>query len=196
MDAEAVNARRDALASEIVELRKSAEALYFAFDRLLNFGLIFIVGTYGVALTRDEPALLIFAPLPVSLLLLVFINLNTEGLSRAGHKKALEESLNTSIGSCCYVEEHYVAPTRQGNNRLGARGSVLGTQALVAFSLLIVVAVGGKVAYAERLLVGVTYTVMAVLVVGVLTKAALELRSSYRDGYCAATRNLRRPPSY
>jgi len=44
----------EALTKEITALRQSAESLYFAFDRVFNFGFVFVLGVVGLSLTHSD----------------------------------------------------------------------------------------------------------------------------------------------
>jgi len=172
----------EALTKEITALRQSAESLYFAFDRVFNFGLVFVLGVVGLSLTRTSDVL-IFAAFPAIALALIYMNLNAEGLSRAGHKKYLEERLNELLGSEVYLEERYVAPTRWGATRVIARASVFGTQLMLATLLIGLTASGGTVVVKYGALGVVTYWIATGLSLALVARAFVEILQAYSRAY-------------
>jgi len=178
-------ARRCLLVEELKALRMSSEALLFAFDRVLNFGLVFAAAATGLALANGVTIILILLPFPIVVLFLVLLNLNTEGLSRAGHKKWVEEQLNALLGPTAIEEEH-VAPTRKGVVKYIGRFSVFGTQLLLAILLVVLFAVGGAEAIGEGWGWALLFFLGVALSLGLLGIAASELARSYSTAYSAA----------
>jgi hypothetical protein len=172
-----------ALRDEIMALRTSAETLYFSFDRILSIGLLVLVGLLGVGIVR-YPLLLLALPLPVAIIMTAFLNLNAEGLSRAGHKRLLEEELNSIIGLECFLEERYIAPTRQGI--LGARMSVYGLQALTGIGVIAVYVAACIKANKLAIPLCLGYYLLIVFSAFVLVKAMVEVVTSYNRAYSAA----------
>jgi hypothetical protein len=173
-----------ALMSEVDALRKSSESLLFSFDRVFGFAVALVVGGLGVGVTAGHTIVLAFIPCPLAIFYLHLLGLNIEGLSRAGHKRFLEEKLNGILGSS-YLEEPYVAPTRQGKTRLGRPGVFL-TQASVAVVLLAVSVVGFFAVLSFGLWYVILYVVSLALPIVGLVASALELGRAYELAYNAA----------
>jgi hypothetical protein len=185
--------RLEAMRSEIEALRASAEHLLFAFDRVMSFGLVFIVGAIGLAFTADEPLIIPFTPFIMAIILVYLIAMNTEGLNRAGHKRCLEEYVNVKdeIGSV-YVEESHVAPTRQGRYWFG-RVSVAMIQLMLGLLLLVLFMVGFVIVQREASSWWlVLYTVGIVYALIALGAGMSELSTAYQRGYEAAKAGVER----
>lgn len=176
------------LRSEIVALRASSENLMFSFDRIINFALVFLVGGAGVALTTKHFIVMALLPFPVVIILGYLLGLNVEGLSRAGHKRALEERLNSIIGEV-FVEESYVAPMRQGKHRYGRLGVVtmqgmLGLLLLVLFGFGFAAVVDKPDIYIALYSFGFVYSLVS------LGGGIAELDSSYMKSYNVAKSSM------
>ncbi|SLA06763.1 Uncharacterised protein [Mycobacteroides abscessus subsp. abscessus] len=187
------DARRDVLLEELKSLRTSSESLLFAFDRVLNFGFVFAAAVTGLALANSSRVVLAILPFPIVIVILVLINLNTEGLSRAGHKKWVEEQLNTLVHPVVALEECAVAPTRQGRYRVG-RFSVFGTQVLLFLILIVLFGVGIGSVLNFRWYWILTFFVSLVVSLTFVVLAMLELFSSYTSAYNAAKEYAERSP--
>jgi hypothetical protein len=174
----------ESLRNEIEALRASSEKLLFSFDRIINFALIFLVGGIGVALTKGHFIIMALIPFPVVIILGYLVGSIVEGLSRAGHKRFLEERLNSIIGPV-YLEETYVAPTRQGSHRYGRLGVAM-MQLLLALLLLGLFVVGFIVLLNRLLIFQIIYSVFVVYSMVNLGSAVAESRISYQRSYDAA----------
>ncbi|MGV9822014.1 hypothetical protein [Nocardia xishanensis] len=182
--------RRTFLIEELKALRTSSELLLFAFDRVINFGLVFAAGATGLALANSAKIVLILLPFPIAILYLILINMNTEGLSRAGHKRWVEEELDLLLGGKSAIEECAVAPTRQGRFWFG-RFSVFGTQILLGVMLVTFFIVGFVKIFSERWYWTLLYAIGAILCFTLLFLAVRELTSAYDRAYQAAKRYRR-----
>jgi hypothetical protein len=174
----------EALQAEVNALRTSAESLLFSFERLFNLVLVFVVGGLGVAWTQNNVVLLAIVPVPVVILGSQMLSLNIEGLSRAGHKRWLEEQLSSMIGTS-YVEERFVAPTRQGRHWFGRPGIAL-FQGLLMGTLFGVLAIGLAGVIKEMPRFVVVYVVFIALVVAIFVFEYIALRTAYQKAYNAA----------
>ncbi|WP_405420585.1 hypothetical protein [Streptomyces erythrochromogenes] len=181
-----------ALRSEVSELRASCESLIFAFDRVLNFALIFSVGGAGIALTKGHFIVMAVVPFPLAVIVGYLLSLNVEGLSRAGHKKYLEEKLNALLGHTVYLEECAVAPTRQGKHWYGRPG-VVSMQLTVGVLLLGTFGLGLRAVMREYPQFWIAYAAAALLSLLSLASSVRELRRAYGLAYAAA-RDADSPP--
>jgi hypothetical protein len=179
-------ARRAFLIDELKNLRTSSESLLFAFDRVFNFGLVFAAAATGLALVNRVTVILVLLPFPIVILFLVLINLNTEGLSRAGQKKWVEEELNVLMGRPVALEESFVAATRKGQVAYIGRFSVFGTQLLLGLLLLALFVVGGLNVVDFGLWWTLAYLIATAFSLFLLVLAAVELARSYDTAYAAS----------
>ncbi|MGW7450191.1 hypothetical protein [Streptomyces sp. NPDC054787] len=174
-----------ALRSEISELRASCETLIFAFDRVLNFALAFSVGGAGIALTKGHFIVMAVVPFPLAVIVGYLLSLNVEGLSRAGHKKYVEEKLNLLLGSPVYLEESAVAPTRQGRHWFGRPG-VVSMQLTVGLLLLGTFALGLQAVLRDYHSFWTVYAAAMLLSILSLGSSVRELSRAYGVAYEAA----------
>ncbi|MGW7456200.1 hypothetical protein [Streptomyces sp. NPDC054797] len=174
-----------ALRSEISELRASCETLIFAFDRVLNFALAFSVGGAGIALTKGHFIVMAVVPFPLAVIVGYLLSLNVEGLSRAGHKKYVEEKLNGLLGTPVYLEESAVAPTRQGHHWFGRPG-VVSMQLTVGFLLLGTFALGLQAVLRDYHSFWTVYAAAMLLSFLSLGSSVSELSRAYGVAYEAA----------
>jgi hypothetical protein len=177
----------ESLRNEIEALRTSSENLLFSFDRLINFALIFLVSGIGVALTKGHFIIMALIPFPVVIILGYLVGSITEGLSRAGHKRFLEERLNAIIGPI-YLEEEYVAPTRQGTHRYGRLGVAM-MQLMMALLLLTLFVVGFVALLDRPLMYRIIYVIFVVYSLINLGSAVAESQSAYQQAYDAAAKS-------
>ncbi|WP_330289571.1 hypothetical protein [Streptomyces sp. NBC_00576] len=174
-----------ALRSEISELRASCETLIFAFDRMLNFALVFSVGGAGIALTKGHFIVMAVVPFPLAVIVGYLLSLNAEGLSRAGHKKYLEEKLNGILGDSVYLEESAVAPTRQGDHWFGRLG-VVSMQLTVGLLLLGTFMLGLQAVLRDYHQYWILYAAAILLSIFSLVSSVRELSRAYGLAYKAA----------
>ncbi|MGW2270555.1 hypothetical protein [Streptomyces yangpuensis] len=174
-----------ALRSEVSELRASCETLIFAFDRVLNFALAFSVGGAGIALTKGHFIVMAVVPFPLAVIVGYLLSLNVEGLSRAGHKKYLEEKLNTVLGDAVYLEEGAVAPTRQGRHWYGRPG-VVSMQLTVGVLLIGTFGLGLRAVMREYHQFWLLYAAAVLLSLLSLASSVRELSRAYGLAYEAA----------
>ncbi|MFE6912124.1 hypothetical protein [Streptomyces erythrochromogenes] len=174
-----------ALRSEVSELRASCESLIFAFDRVLNFALAFSVGGAGIALTKGHFIVMAVVPFPLAVIVGYLLSLNVEGLSRAGHKKYLEEKLNTLLGRSVYLEECAVAPTRKGKRWYGRPG-VVSMQLTVGVLLLGTFGLGLRAVVREYPGLWIPYAAAVLLSLLSLASSVRELSRAYELAYEAA----------
>jgi hypothetical protein len=183
------SAREKALMSEIAALRTSSESLLFAFDRVFPFAVALVVGGLGVGVTAGHPIVLSFIPFPLAVFYCYLLGLNTEGLSRAGHKRYLEEYVNELMGPI-FLEEKYVAPQRQGKYKIGRPGVFL-TQLSVAAILVVMATIGSIPAVQTGWLYAFAYFATFSIPLTALVFAARELSVAYEAGYEAAKKAIR-----
>lgn len=174
-----------ALADEVSSLRDSAEKLLFSFDRVFPFAVVLVVGGLTVGISGGHRLVLAFIPFPLAIFYAYLLGLNIEGLSRAGHKRYLEERLNQLLQTNAFVEESFVAPTRQGRWRAG-RLSVIATQLGVALVLIALSVVGAVTCYQHRVLYFVVYLVTLTIPIVANVAAVFELQGAYKSAYLAA----------
>ncbi|MEU3115837.1 hypothetical protein ABZ652_17305 [Micromonospora chalcea] len=179
----------EALRAEVAALRVSAESLLFSFDRVMNFALVFVIGGIGIALTKDHILVIAFVPFPVVLIVGYLLGLNAEGLSRAGHKRALEERLNDLVGPV-FVEESHVAPMRQGGHWFG-RLSVAMLQWLMGLMILGLFVIGFGVLWEHGREFWPLYAAGFVYSLTALGAAVFELSVAYQRAYQAAKSSFR-----
>jgi hypothetical protein len=178
----------ESLRNEIEALRSSSEKLLFSFDRIINFALIFLVGGVGLALTKGHFIIMALMPFPVVIILGYLEGSIVEGLSRAGHKRFLEERLNSMIGPV-YLEEEYVAPKRQGSHKYGRLGVAM-MQLMLALLLVGLFVVGFIALLGRPVIYQIVYAVFVAYSSVNLGSAVAESRNSYKQAYDAAKSSL------
>lgn len=182
------------LAEKSISLGDQVTSLFPRMENFLGVAIAILVGALTLGLTRSHPLILVLLPFPVVLLYVFLLQVNTEMLSRAGHKRFLEEQVNTMLQlrgnrlaqRRVMLEESDVAVTLQGWLPIG-RGSLVLMQAL----MLVLLAGTSWLAVAHLTAIrghGWRIVVCAGLAVGIamLGKAAWEQGGAYKRGYEAA----------
>jgi hypothetical protein len=172
----------ESLRAEIAALRTSSESLLFAFDRIINFALVFVLGSVGIAFTKGGPLVLAAVPFPVALIVGYLLGVNAEGLSRAGHKRWLEERVNLLLSQPTFLEEKHVAPTRQGSRWFGRPGVAL-LQVLLGIMVIGLFVVGIVVLWQQNRGFLWLYFPAMVLALSALIFAVREVSTAYKQAY-------------
>lgn len=123
------------LADKAQNLGNQVTNLLPKMDSFIGVAAALIVGAVTLGVTHKHPVVLVLFPFPLIALTAYLLQTNTEMLSRAGHKRFLEEAVNELIGRRVLLEESDVAPTLHGRLPVG-RLSILLVQGLLA-SLLV-----------------------------------------------------------
>lgn len=103
-----------ALIDESIDLGKAIRELLMTADRFLAIAGAIIIGSLTLALFQKQRVVLIGLPFALSMIYTYVIQNYTEVLSRAGHKRAIEERINCLLRQEVMVAETRVAPTRAG----------------------------------------------------------------------------------
>jgi hypothetical protein len=123
------------LADKAQSLGNQVTNLLPKMDSFMGVAAALIVGAVTLGVTQNHPVILVLFPFPLIALTAYLLQTNTEMLSRAGHKRFLEEAVNELVGRRVLLEESDVAPTLHGRLPFG-RLSILLVQGLLA-SLLV-----------------------------------------------------------
>ncbi len=174
------------LADKAQNLGNQVTQLLPKMENFMGVAAAILVGAVTLGVTQKHPVILVLLPFPLITLFAYLLQTNTEMLSRAGHKRFLEEAVNELLGRRVLLEESDVAPTLHGRLQFG-RLSILLVQGLLA-SLLI-----GSIALAIAHLdavSGVAWLVVFWLGLGIgtvmLGAAAREQTRAYARAYDAA----------
>ncbi len=186
------------MAAEISALRQSAESLlYTPIDRTFASAAVIVGLGVTVGVSQGRHAVLLALPTALAILFGFLLQMNVEMLNRLGQKRYLEELLNSLLRANVFLEEVYVAPTRQGPWRLGRIGLAL-LQLQLMMVLVTVAGLGYSVVAEYRTWVNWAYSLSLVVASATLAQSALELSKAYQAGYAAAKEGRERgatPPS-
>jgi hypothetical protein len=178
---------RELLSAKAVSLGEEVTNLLPKMENFLGVSVAILVGAVTLGATDKHPVIFVILPFPLIVLFTYLLQANTEMLSRAGHKRALEEMVNRLASRPVMFEESYVAPrSLHGPTHFGRWSIVLIQAALIgllvgvaALALANLGAVGGtgwKVLVAAGLALGVA----------MLASAAIEQGQAYKKAYDAA----------
>lgn len=187
------------LSAKAVSLGEDVTNLLPKMENFLGVSVAILVGGLTLGATDKHPIIFVMLPFPLMVLYVYLLQANTEMLSRAGHKRALEEMVNDLAPQPVLFEETHVAPhSLHGPTHLGRWSIVLiqavmlallvGTILLAIVNLDQVSGIGWKGLVATGLALGIT----------MLAAAASEQGAAYRLAYDAAYagyRGVRPPPS-
>jgi hypothetical protein len=115
--------------------------------------------------------------------------MNVEMLSRMGHKRYLEEIANDHLDRPIFLEEMYVAPSRQGPWKFGRVGLVL-LKLQLGLVLVALAVLGYSVMFDFPVWVQWAYTASIVVGVAGLVAGLRELSRAYPRGYNFARMSL------
>jgi hypothetical protein len=175
--------KADSLGSQVTSLLPKME-------NVIGVAVAVLVGAVTLGVTQKHPVILVLLPFPLIVLFAYLLQSNTEMLSRAGHKRFLEEAVNELMRRRVLLEESDVAPTTlHGSGRFGrfGRPSIVMVQSFMV--ILLLGAVGLAVAHlgavretAWRL----AFWVALAAGLGLLVAAVSEQGRAYGGGYEAA----------
>jgi hypothetical protein len=175
------------LASKAESLGNQVTGLLPQMENFIGVAVAVLVGAVTLGVTQEHPAILVLLPFPLIILFAYLLQSNTEMLSRAGHKRFLEEKVNELLQRRVLLEESDVAPkTLHGKTHFG-RLSIVMIQSCMVVLLVASIALAitrldavngtaGLMAFWSALAGGAA----------LLLAAALEQSRAYNDGYAAA----------
>jgi hypothetical protein len=175
------------LASKAESLGNQVTGLLPKMENFIGVAVAVLVGAVTLGVTQKHPVILVLLPFPLIILFGYLLQSNTEMLSRAGHKRFLEEKVNELLERRVLLEESDVAPkTLHGKTHFGRLSIVLiqasmvlllvGSVVLAITRLDTVKGPAGHIGFWSALAVGA----------GLLVTAALEQSRAYTGGYEAA----------
>lgn len=180
----------DLLAKEILDLRSAEREFLQSGDKFVALASTIGIAGLTIGLVNDQPVALLVLPFALVAVLLFLVQIYTERMSRAGHRKLLEEVANEMMGINLFVEQALIAPLRDRRKSVWIATAVY---ALLVFSsawlawLSIEKVVSEPVA-PWRWAISTAFLVL-VLAIGI---ASAELNHAEESAYRAARSGLRR----
>lgn len=175
--------KADSLGSQITSLLPKME-------NFIGVAVAILVGATTLGVTQKHPVILVLLPFPLIVLFAYLLQSNTEMLSRAGHKRFLEEAVNEMLQRRVLLEESDVAPkTLHGTGRFGrfGRPSIVMVQSFMVLLLCGTIALGITHLSSVKATAGlVVFWTSLVAGIALLMAAATEQANAYTGGYEAA----------
>ncbi|TWF80045.1 hypothetical protein FHX44_115982 [Pseudonocardia hierapolitana] len=175
----------DAMIQEARELGKALPAFLLSFERIFSLSIVVLIGSLTLGLDPSRHVILVVLPFPLLVFYAFALQAFTEMLSRAGHKRYLEETINERLGEQVLLDEIYVASVRQSRLSHGLMylsiATFLGLLAIVGF----------VVSLRQAAFVPYLYVIGIVLLASLNVSAYIELRAAYKKGYEIARRATR-----
>lgn len=178
------------MASKADSLGNQVTSLLPKMENFIGVAVAILVGAVTLGVTQEHPIILVLLPFPLIVLFAYLLQSNTEMLSRAGHKRFLEEAVNQLLRRRVLLEESDVAPkTLHGSGRFGnyGRPSIMMVQSFMV--LLLCAAIALAITHLDSVNGTVGQVVFwAALMAGIalLVAAAIEQGRAYGGGYKAA----------
>jgi hypothetical protein len=178
------------LASKADSLGSQVTSLLPHMENFIGVAVAILVGAVTLGVTQKHPVILVLLPFPLIILFAYLLQANTEMLSRAGHKRFLEETVNKLLQRRVLLEESDVAPkTLHGTGPLGALGrpSIAMVQGFMVLLLCGAIVLGITHLSSVKGSLGlVAFWVSLTAGVAMLILAAVEQMHAYDGGYEAA----------
>jgi hypothetical protein len=175
------------LASKAESLGNQVTGLLPKMENFIGVAVAVVVGAVTLGVTQKHPVILVLLPFPLIVLFAYLLQSNTEMLSRAGHKRFLEKTVNELLQQRVLLEESDVAPrTLHGATHFGRLSIVMiqafmvlllcGTIVLAITRLDTIHSAAGRIGF---------WVALAACVL-MLAAAAIEQGGAYSGGYEAA----------
>lgn len=177
---------RSLLTEKALSLGEQVTELLPKMENFLGVSIAIVIGSVSLGITEEHPQILAILPFFLIVLYVYLLQANTEMLSRAGHKRFLEEEVNSLLGRKVLLEEEYVAPTLHGRFKVG-RLSIILIQSLMLVLLLGSIALA--IANLNSLGSGIWHMVFWTALFGglvTLAAAAWEQHRAYEKAHRAA----------